>query len=259
MITLSIILPTLNEGKNLNILIPSIIEEINNVKILEFEILVIDDGSTDNTKEVINNIKINNNNVELITREGEASLPLSILEGINKAKYEYVMWLDADGSMPAKSVVELLHLQIKNIDSVIIGSRFVEGGGYKGIAKDGDTTFLQSINNIYNSEDSILAVFLSKIFNQILNRVLKLNILDLTSGFIVGKKDYFEDSPFVGSSYGDYFILLLINLKKKNVDCIEMPYFCEIRMYGESKTGSNYIQLIKRGLPYLKLAFKLRK
>ena len=45
---------------------------------------------------------------------------------------QYVMWLDADGSMSAKHSGELIKKQKNNLDSIIVGSRFVEGGGYKG-------------------------------------------------------------------------------------------------------------------------------
>ena len=48
---LSIILPTLNKGKNLEKLIPEINEMFNNENINKNEILVMDDGSTDGTEQ----------------------------------------------------------------------------------------------------------------------------------------------------------------------------------------------------------------
>ena len=259
MIEFSIILPTLNEEKNLEFLIPEIQEELTHLKVENFEIIVVDDGSTDNSKSLINNFHNNYKNTYLIERIGEKSLPRSILEGIDNAKFPFVMWLDADGSMPASTVSKLISIQNKNLDKVIVGSRFVEGGGYKGIKKGEDTSFFQIIRNIYNSEDSILAVFLSKLFNKILSKILRLKVKDLTSGFIIGKKEYFNRESFLNATYGDYFIMLMLDLGEKKIDCIEVPYFCDIRKFGESKTGSNYIQLIKRGLPYLKLAYKLSR
>ena len=53
---------------------------------------------------------------------------MAIYDGINKSNYEYVMWLDADGSMPATTIKDLISLQSENLDNVIIGSRFVKGG-----------------------------------------------------------------------------------------------------------------------------------
>ena len=259
MIEVSIILPTLNEEKNLDFLIPEIQEELTHLNIENYEIIVVDDGSTDNSKKLVEQFNNKFKNIYFIERTGEKSLPHSLLEGIDNARFSYVMWLDADGSMPAPIVSKLISIQNENLDKVIVGSRFVEGGGYKGIKKGEDTSFLQIISNIYNSEDSILVVFLSKLFNKLLSKILKLKVKDLTSGFIIGKKEYFNRESFLNASYGDYFIMLMLDLNEKKVECLEVPYFCDTRKFGESKTGSNYKQLIKRGLPYLKLAFKLSR
>ena len=125
---LSIVLPTYNEGRNLEVLIPKIINLIED-KVDKLEIIVVDDNSTDETNKICE--KLNNiyQNINLISRKEKPSLPLSIYKGIISAKYEYVMWLDADGSMTPIAIAELLEQQKINPNNVIIGSRFVEGGG----------------------------------------------------------------------------------------------------------------------------------
>ena len=55
--------------------------------------------------------------------------------------------------------------------------------------------FIKSFISLLNSEDSILAIFLSRIFNYILN-LLNVGVKDLTSGFVLGNKEYFEESMF---------------------------------------------------------------
>ena len=59
--SLSVILPTLNEEQNLKTLIPSIQNVLDNDTIKNYEILVIDDGSTDDSESLLkkfdNNIK----------------------------------------------------------------------------------------------------------------------------------------------------------------------------------------------------------
>ena len=132
MINVSIILPTINEGENLMTLIPNIETELKNTKIQSYEIIVVDDGSTDNTKEIIKDLNKKNRKIFLIERTKEPSLPKSIYEGIIAADFDYVLWLDADGSMPPKDVANLVQEQINNPNDVIIGSRFVEGGAIKG-------------------------------------------------------------------------------------------------------------------------------
>ena len=95
---ISIILPTLNEGKNLEFLIPDIFKFLSS-KIERFEIIIVDDGSTDNTYEICRYFTDREYNLKLIKRNPPASLPISIYEGIDHATTNNVMWLDADGSM----------------------------------------------------------------------------------------------------------------------------------------------------------------
>jgi len=256
--SLSVILPTLNEGKNLEFLIPSIIRNFKSLSNFTFEIIVVDDGSTDDTAEILN--KLNSENlINFVQRTKPPSLPMSIYEGIENAKYQNVAWLDADGSMSGDILKELVIKLIEKNDSVIIGSRFVDGGGYKGIKELGKTSIYSAIKNVYNSNDSVPGMIFSTLFNQFLRYILNVNVKDITSGFIVGNKEYFTKKIFEKSEYGEYFIYLMNDLYLNNVDIIEYGYVCETRMYGVSKTSSNILQLINRGIPYIKAANNCRK
>ncbi|GIR20293.1 hypothetical protein CM15mP35_05540 [bacterium] len=196
LIDLTIILPTINECQNLKILIPEIVRNIDEATINKYEIIVVDDGSTDETDDLINNFNNSNKNIKLLNRQSEPSLPMSIYEGINKSNYDYVMWLDADGSMPATTIKDLISLQSENLDNVIIGSRFVKGGGYKGIQEIGKTSFFSALANVRQSKDSVSGMIASTLFNKLLIFILKSPIKDLTSGFIIGKRQYFLEESF---------------------------------------------------------------
>ena len=254
MINVSIVLPTFNEEENLKTLIPDLIKHLSEVNELLFEIIVIDDNSSDATADVVNKIMETNNQVKLKVRETDPSLPLSIYEGIEQSQYEYVMWMDADCSMPAEDAKRLIDKLSLDRNKVIIGSRFTEGGGYKGIESDGNNSLVNVIKNIYKSEDSLLAVFLSRIFNFLLIFLLNSNVKDITSGFIVGKKEYFKKEYFTSANYGDYFVYLVSGLGRNKVDCEEVGYICLTRQYGESKTANNLIDLTLKGWPYIKAA-----
>tara|TARA_X000000950_G_scaffold289530_1_gene414883 strand:- start:13997 stop:14794 length:798 start_codon:yes stop_codon:yes gene_type:complete len=259
LIDLTIILPTINECENLEKLIPEIVSSINKSLIRNYEIIVVDDGSTDNTRQLIFNLNSKNENIKLLERKTEPSLPMAIYDGINKSNYEYVMWLDADGSMPAITIKDLINLQSKNLENVIIGSRFVKGGGYKGIQEIGKTSFLSALVNVRQSKDSVSGMIASTLFNKLLIFILKSPIKDLTSGFIIGKKYYFAEESFSKSSYGEYFLYLITELMRKGINIQELGYICETRIYGESKTASSLIQLFKRGVPYIKAAIVSRR
>ena len=117
-LAISVIFPTLNEGENLKFLIPDFISEFNNLGIQDYELIVVDDGSSDGTENIL--FEINNPRINFIKRSSSPSLPLSIWEGIESANMKYVMWLDADGSMSAKHSAELIKKQLNNLDSIII-------------------------------------------------------------------------------------------------------------------------------------------
>ena len=252
----SIILPTLNESDNLKVIIPELVSELNKRKQINYEILIIDDGSKDNTHEVINNLIKEIENLQIYTRNEEKSLPLSILKGIELSKYEYVLWIDADGSMPAEDVGRLIDAQVENKNSVIVGSRFVEGGGYKGTVFNEDNQFRKAIKNVSKSKDSVIATVLSNIFNKILSLISSTGVKDMTSGFIIGEKINFHKKSFLSANYGDYFIFLVKDLSKKNIDIIEIGYKCQTRIHGVSKSGNSLKEIFILGLPYIKAAIR---
>jgi glycosyltransferase involved in cell wall biosynthesis len=221
---LSIVLPTINEAENLKKLIPQIVSEVSELSIPIFEVIIVDDGSTDNTSKLVENLSKEFQFLQIIQRDEEPSLPLSIWEGIQSSKYDYVLWMDADGSMPAKTVRELIEILNQNKNSVIIGSRFIDGGGYKGVRDLEETSLFNAIKNVKNSNDSVFGMIFSIIFNKFLKILFKTSLTDITSGFIVGKKEYFKEQSFINANYGDYFIYLVSDFIKNKVDIIEIGY-----------------------------------
>ena len=257
-IGLSVILPTINEGKNLKLLIPQIYKTLLTRNVIDSEILVMDDGSIDDTQDIVMKLSEDYPSTKIINRDSLPSLPMSIWDGIQLSTKNYVMWLDADGSMTPQVIDSMIEIFIEDVDQVVIGSRFAKNGGYKGVQSD-NSNFFSALNRVYQSEDSILAVFLSKIFNNSIRLFLNCGVKDVTSGFIIGKKEYFLKSSFEQASYGDYFIYVIRNLKLKKIKMTEVGYICETRKFGISKSGTSFKILFKRALPYFTAAFKVIK
>ena len=62
---ISIILPTLNERDNLKLLIPSIVEMLDDLSIENYEVLVVDDNSTDGTKDLLETLNQKNGKIKI--------------------------------------------------------------------------------------------------------------------------------------------------------------------------------------------------
>ena len=254
-IELTIILPTINEGENIRYLIPNLFKTVGQ-HVNGLEVIVVDDGSTDITRVVVAELSARYQSVSAIFRtSSEKSLPGSIQTGIDAAVGELVVWMDADGSMTPEVVVNLLKawkMKPQNEATVVIASRFVSGGGLKGSDTSGSTPLHKVIRNLHLSEDSLLAVFLSWILNRTFSLVLDHCCVDVTSGFILAPKSVLSSHRLSGV-YGDYFPRLMYKMHKNGIKIIEIPYIILVRTSGESKTGTTVIQILRSGVPYLKV------
>jgi glycosyltransferase involved in cell wall biosynthesis len=257
---LSVVLPVINERLNLETLIPDIFSVCSDIKI-NCEIIVVDDGSTDGTDLFISNLQKSDSRVSRVDRSSlQKSLPDSLNSGIAKAQYEHVLWMDADGSMPASTVgtmVASFNGKQNTDELIVVGSRFVPGGGFKGSGETGKTGLLQARRNLKATNDSFTAMILSRILNQYLYLALKRCCKDPATGFVLTSKKHLTANPLQGS-YGDYCPRFLYESHLSKIEIVEIPYICLPRQFGVSKTGSNLLQLIKRGLPYVVMPLKIR-
>lgn len=257
---LSVVLPVLNERDNLAELIPELCQVLDTGGV-KFEILVVDDSSTDGTTELVTEFSQHDPRVRCLRREGRMpSLPDSIGEGIAAAEYEHVAWMDADGSMPPVSLMSLVNAYraATSPDAVIVGSRFGKGGGFKGIETVGETRFWQVVRNLRDSNDSFSAVFLSRLLNRYLWLALERCCRDLASGFILAERDLVRRIGLHGS-YGDYCVRFIYLAFRAGHPLVEIPYVCQVRRHGYSKTGTTLWGLILRGLPYLAIPLRVRR
>ena len=114
-----IIIPTYNEKKNIKFILNKIIK---NVK-FKYDILFIDDHSSDGTKEVINKIK--SKNILLINRKKKLGIGSAHKFGIKyayKHRYRYIITMDCDGTHDPKYINKMLKLL--NINDLVITNRF---------------------------------------------------------------------------------------------------------------------------------------
>ncbi|MCA0453707.1 MAG: glycosyltransferase family 2 protein [Chloroflexi bacterium] len=126
----SIVIPTLNEAKNLRYVLPYIPDWVH-------EVLIVDGHSKDNTREVALSMRPDVKIVEE-TRRGKG---VALAAGFHAAEGDIIVMMDADGSMnPAE--IALYVGALRSGADYVKGSRFLQGGGTS------DMTFIRKMGNL---------------------------------------------------------------------------------------------------------------
>lgn len=155
---LSIIVPVYNSEN----FIEKCVDSIMNTKENDFEILLINDGSTDSTPKILKKISKKYNNV-LVYNNSNKGVSYSRNYGIKKAKGEYIMFVDADDELN-KNWYENIKKYLFDYDIVYFS---------KNIIKDNIEVLLKSIIGC-NNKDICIAGPYSKIFKR--EMILKNNL-----------------------------------------------------------------------------------
>ena len=188
---LSIISPALNEGRNIEPLTLKIIEHTKKTK---FEIIFVDDNSTDQSKKILLNLTKKYKFFNPILRKKKRDLTQSCFDGIKKSKYKNILILDADMQHDPKYIPQMLKEFNKGWD-IVIGARKLTSGKNKGLSET-------------RRFASIFLIFFFKIFN--------IQTKDPMSGFFLFKKDIYlkNKKRFFGKGF-KILADILINSKTK--------------------------------------------
>ena len=99
---LDILLPVYNEVKSISKLIPEIHNNINEK--INYTIIICEDGSTDNTLEVIESFK-DKYPIKLITSKNRKGYSIAVFDGIRAATADYLLIMDSDGQSNPKEII----------------------------------------------------------------------------------------------------------------------------------------------------------
>ena len=114
----SIIIPIYNEAQNIESLINEIYTTLDNS--YKFELLLVNDKSTDNTIEVVKNLQ-KKFNIILINNPKNKGQSYSITHGIKKSIYKTIVTLDGDGQNNPEDIPKLLKKYYSRNDLYLVG------------------------------------------------------------------------------------------------------------------------------------------
>ena len=129
----SIILPTYNERENLPLIFYLIQQTFASIQ-RPFEVVVVDDSSPDNTLEVAQSLQsvYGEKCVRILSRKGKLGLGSAYLAGLNIARGDRIILMDADLSHHPKFIPQMIHvMDTKGVD-IVCGTRYTKGGGVAG-------------------------------------------------------------------------------------------------------------------------------
>ena len=122
----SIVIPAYNEEKR----IPEFLSDVRNYmdgKTEKFEVVIVDDGSRDNTAEVVEKLASEDPRIRLIRQIPNQGKGAAVKRGVLEAKGDFVIFADADGATPITELDKFL--PIANLgDDILVGSRKAGSG-----------------------------------------------------------------------------------------------------------------------------------
>jgi dolichol-phosphate mannosyltransferase len=217
---LSIIIPILNEEKNIEKLNALIYLNLKNIK---YEIIFVDDNSKDNSKNILKKISKRFIHTNYIIRKNKKDLTQSCFAGILKSKYESILIMDGDLQHHPKYIKRMLKIFTKKKLDVIVGAR--------------------NFNKI-NNEISLIRNIASIILIKIISIFLGAKTSDPMSGFFIFKKEiyYKNKNRLFGKGYK--ILCDLLYTSKKNL--VIEDYFIHLnsRKEGYSKMSFNILRNI---------------
>ena len=212
--TVSILIPIYNEEKTILIILKKINEEIKKIPYCEFEIIVINDGSTDNSDNFLRqNPKLYNHYIHNINNSGKG---FAIKAGLKKSKNEIILIQDADLEYLPNNYEQLLVPFFAVDADVVYGSRF-------------RTTQYNRVMFFWHYIANNIITMTSNIFSN-------LNFSDVEVGFKLFKKKLLNEINLQEKSFG-FEIELTHKLAKikPQVKFFEVGISYNARTYSEGK------------------------
>lgn len=200
---LSIVVPVYNEEENVGLLVARLEGALHSV---DYEIILVDDGSTDNTRQEIK--KLNNPRVVLIELKKNYGQSLALASGIDYATGDYIITMDGDLQNDPDDILMMLNKAKTEDWDVVTGIR-------------------------QKRQDNLVRTFPSKIANWIIRKSTHLDIQDHGCALKVFNKETAKELNLYGEMHR--YITLLAFLNGARITEVKVKH--HQRQFGKSKYG----------------------
>lgn len=208
---ISVIIPCFNE----HLFLPKVLKKISSQNNIKKEIILVDDGSNEETKKVINECLKENLIDELITLDQNYGKGFALKKGIEKSKGEIVLFQDADLEYDPDDYQKLIQPILDSKADVVYGSRFT--------SNDRGQRVLYFSHRIANF-----------VLTSLTNILTNINFTDMETGYKVFKSNIIKDINITEKSFAVEPEITL-KLSKKKVKFYEVGISYNGRTYEEGK------------------------
>jgi dolichol-phosphate mannosyltransferase len=203
---LSIILPAYNEEQCIERAILKVLDAVKNF-CQRYEIIIVDDGSSDRTSEIASSLARENPCLRLIKHEKNTGYSCAIMTGIKNATMPFLFFMDSDNQFDPEDLNLLIPLTEKY--DIVTGYRT-------------------------ERKDTEFRIFLSQAYNKLISRLFGLDLKDINCAFKIFRKSIF-DSLEVKSRRFLFNAELLVRAKKLGLSTGQVPVRHFPRSAGKSK------------------------
>ena len=205
LVSISLLIPALNEAKNLAVLLKKLTSTVPNLD----EVTVVDGRSTDGTADVATAL-----GAMVLFQKGTGK-GTALRQAFEKGHRDIVVVMDADGSNRPEEIHRLVGAVADGAD-IAKGSRFLEGGGST------DLTFIRKLGN--------------KFFISLVNARWSVAYTDICYGFLAFRKEAIEKlAPLLESNHFQIETEICIKAAKLGLRVVEIPSVELKRQHGTSK------------------------
>ncbi len=208
MVELSVVIPSLNESKNLDFVLPRLNSALTTTG-LDYEILVVDTVNLDAATQQV----CKKNAATYLNRQPNNSYGSANRSGIKAAQGAHILIMDADGSHEPEFIHKMLSFQ-DDFD-IVIASRYAKGGASRATTK---------------------AIVMSRMLNATYGLVFGLNYADLSNSFKLYKSEVLKKLDLKCENF-DIIQEILVKARrnKPGLKIKEVPYIFQERVTGKSK------------------------
>ena len=271
----SIIVPTYNEQLNIAMLLALIVEAMEegtkrkegrkispSSSTPSYEVIVVDDNSQDQTQQTIQKLqKIEKYRdiLRLKPRKGKLGLGSAYIHGLQFARGEFVILMDADLSHNPKAIPEFIRKQEEGDYDVVTGTRYLASSSSSfsissRITNSSSSTKSSRKSKIKEQECGVYGwdtrrKLTSRVANYLAHVLLNPGVSDLTGSFRLYRKTTFQALVSSMQSVGYVFQMeIIVRAKRGGFKVAEVPISFVDRVYGSSKLGASEIIGYLKGL-----------